>query len=320
MENKKGLVDRILKQAKDDQSAGGKIHRKKITLNDLQIVIEEYVQKTAGMGDPELRGRLVQMELQATTLREKIAALQKSLQSTREGWEAARKDLEAFAGERSSLKGETLQDLQKARSEAREAREEAARLKGRLAAVEMDLTEKAQKLGALKQKTETFASRLDESRRTEKRLAAENLEIKAQMAVMKENHAREVDRLQERIETFASGFDHMELLPDVDWQGLAERATSAADKADALSVNAAPPARNVLEALAEKAQRLRLDCEAAAETVDAGLDAMEKGNAAYDTIMRLCETQRRAGACEAELAFLEGMRSIFDPESNGREP
>jgi hypothetical protein len=84
MEKKKGLVDRILSSAKDDDAgAPGKVHRKKITLNDLKTVIEEYVQRTAGMGDPELRSRIVQMELGFGTLREQTP--RSSVPSSRPG-------------------------------------------------------------------------------------------------------------------------------------------------------------------------------------------------------------------------------------------
>ena len=46
MEEKKGLIDRILKSARDDdRGPAGKVQRKKITLQDLRRVIEDYVER-----------------------------------------------------------------------------------------------------------------------------------------------------------------------------------------------------------------------------------------------------------------------------------
>lgn len=311
-----GLVDRILKSAKDDSVAGapGKVVRKKITLDDLKKVIEDYVQKTAGMGDPELRSRLVQNELQLGTLREQNASLQKSLTTAREGWKAAQEELANASRAQVGLSGDLEQDLAKARGEALEAHEELARAKGKLAALEMQAQEATAALTEVKEKAEKFAARLDEVRRSEKKLQNDIRTLEAEARAREEHHRRTVEALEDRIEELEAGFRYVEILDPVDWDALASRAVQLRERADALSEAASGPARTVLETLARRAERLHVEALGLGEAEQGDLEEIDHGDADFPTVLGVAERRRRAAALEAEIHFLETLARPFAPD------
>jgi chromosome segregation ATPase len=314
MKKKGGLVDRILKTARDDtMGPAGKVVRKKITLDTLQKVIGEYVQQTAGMGDPELRSRVVQLELQLGTIREQNGSLQKAMESARAGWRSAQEDLAKLAEERAGVQEHAGEDLHKARAEAREALEALARMKGKQAAAELLTHEAEEKVAEAKTRVDEVTRRLDEARRNEKSMRGEVKTLSARMKGLKESHRLEVEALRDRMEILAAGFDHMELLPRLDWEGLIERAKAASANAGDLSVEAEGAARSTLEEVAKRCDEIRLELEGGREEQEAKVRDMGEGRADFAMVARITEIQQRVSALEAELAFLEVISDSFRP-------
>ncbi|MHC5035960.1 MAG: hypothetical protein ACYTHM_01475 [Planctomycetota bacterium] len=313
MKKKGGLVDRILSSAHDEKARTGKVQRKRITLDDLKRVIEEYVEKTAGMGDPELRSRLIHLELQMGTIREQNASLQKSLASAREGWKSAQEELAALAQDRSGLSGETAKDLAKARAEVLESLEEIARLKGKIAAAEMSAEESKKQLEPLREKAKVFAEKLELARRKERKLKSEAAELTAKLHALTETHRKEVESLTDRIDLLSTGFDHMDLLPPLDWDALTERAKSASLHAEDLSVGADETARAILETTAERCRQIRLELEGERTELEGKLRTMEEQMGDYQVILRITEIQHNVHELSTEIGFLEMILSFLEP-------
>ncbi|MHC4780431.1 MAG: hypothetical protein ACYTFG_17815 [Planctomycetota bacterium] len=312
MKKKGGLVDQIMKSARSDtRGPAGKVVRKKITLDTLQKVIEEYVHQTAGMGDPELRSKVVQLELQLGTVREQNTSIQKALESARKGWKAAQEELATAVKSGVGLQEDVGEDLSKAKSEALQAYEEISKLKGKVAAAEMRAGEADTKVSEAKEKTGDLARRLDDSKRNEKKLRSEVKTLTAEAKARAEKHRLEVEALESRVELLAAGFDHMELLPALDWDELIERSKSASARAGDLSVGAESSARATLEGVSTRCDEIRLELEAGRDEQTAKIHDMEAGRADFSMVARIMEIQHRVAAQEAELAFLEVISESF---------
>jgi chromosome segregation ATPase len=269
------------------------------------------------MGNPELRSRVVQLELQLGTIREQNGALQKALESARAGWRSAQEDLAKLAKDRAGVEEHAGEDLAKAKAEAREALESLARVKGKLGAAEMQAQEAVEQVAEAKARVDEANRRFDEARRNEKKIRSELKAQSAEMKGLKEKHRLEVEALEDRIERLAAGFDHMELLPRLDWEGLVERAKAASAHAGDLSVDADGAARSTLEEVGKRCDEIRLELESGQEEQEAKIRDMGEGRADFAMVARIMEIQQRVAALEAELAFLEVISDSFrSPEED----
>ena len=315
MTEKGGLVDRIFKSAKAiPDAAPGKVLRKKITLNDLKQVIEDYVRKTAGMGDPELRARIVEIELQMGPLRLQNTQLRQNLESARAGWKAAQDELTAASSEMAGRTEGSGEEQAKVRAELLETLDELSHVKGKIGALELQASESSGNIDIYRKKAEDFAIKLDESRRSEKKLKSEAKRLGSELKVERERSIHETERLELRIEELESAFDFMDILEPFDWEGALDRAKEGGLEADRLSETVDGAVRTLLEDVAHRFETLRLDLEESRSEEASKLDAMLTGHGDFRSVLRLPEIHRRVQDLERELGYLETLTTIFRPD------
>jgi predicted RNase H-like nuclease (RuvC/YqgF family) len=205
-------------------------------------------------------------------------------------------------------------DLAAARKEVLEVHEELARLKGKLAASEMALGESGGSVSSLREKAEALAQKLDTSRRNEKKLKNALQERTAEMKAAEATHRKRIEDLEDRLEALSAGYDYVDIVEPLDWDGTLEAAKAAKILAKELSVDARGPARETLRTVARRCDQIYLELEAERDEEAARLDDMFRGKADFAAVLRLVEIHNRMAHVSVELTYLSMLTSVFMPD------